>query len=448
MNTALSDTILYVTGKQGIENTTEFELETMIAEYPYFAPAQLVYATKLKSENSFKLQTQTQKAGLFFNNFKWLQYQLMEVGASNFKTFSSKDYAAVAEHVIVSSIVEEPVLAAVEPTAKTDEVAELTNTPIEATDIVAVEATSTSFNEFMPNMLIPSMEDVKDIMNGIDDRREVAVEEVAATITEEVTQIFEEVAANPIAIEKSVNEIEENKIEPIAEDVEEKSSIIVAETNVEEVVANHTEITNEEVIDTVTDARPDIHAEIAALKANWYSHHEEVIAESKVEVEETKVEPVEEVQNFPGVNADLANFKNEWAKPTETLAAQPLPFETEPYYTIDYFASQGIKFDYSKEPHDRLTTKMLRFTDWLKKMKTVKPEQEVIMSDDPELDNAIQNIASISNQSREIVTETMAEIFAKQGKTEKAIQLYIKLSFLIPDKSAYFATQIKELKGI
>jgi hypothetical protein len=448
MNTALSDTIFYVTGKQGIENATQFELETMIAEYPYFAPAQLVYATKLKSENSFKLQTQTQKAGLFFNNFKWLQYQLMEVGTSNFKTFSSKDYAAVAEQVIVPSIVEENVLTAIEPITKTDVVAESIPSAIEDNDVVAIGATSTSINEFMPNMLIPSVEDVKDIMNGIDDRREVAVEEITAKATEEVTPIVEEETTRPIITEESVNEIEENKIATTIEDVEEKSSTIIAETSVEELVVNHIEIANEEVVDTITDAKPDIHAEIAALKANWYSHNEEVIVEPKVEIEEVKEEPIEEVQNFPGVNADLANFKNEWAKPTETLAAQPLPFETEPYYTIDYFASQGIKFDYSKEPHDKLTTKMLRFTDWLKKMKTVKPEQEVTMSDDPELDNAIQNIASISNQSREIVTETMAEIFAKQGKTEKAIQLYIKLSFLIPDKSAYFATQIKELKGI
>jgi hypothetical protein len=450
MNTALSDTIFYVTGKQGIENATQFELETMIAEYPYFAPAQLVYATKLKSENSFKLQTQTQKAGLFFNNFKWLQYQLMEIGANNFKTFYSKDYATVAEQIIVSPVVEETASAVIEPIAKNDKVVEFKSTTTEAKDILAVEATSTSINEFMPNMLIPSMEDVKDIMNGIDDRREIAVEELAATATEEVTTIIEEVAASPIDIQESVNEIEENNIDTIAEDVEEKSINIEAETSVEETISNHIAIAREDLVDTVTttDAKPDIHAEIAALKANWYSHNQEVIAEPKIEIEEVKEEPVEEVQNFPGVNADLANFKNEWAKPTETLATQPLPFETEPYYTIDYFASQGIKFDYSKEPHDRLTTKMLRFTDWLKKMKTVKPEQEVTMSDDPELDNAIQNIASISNQSREIVTETMAEIFAKQGKTEKAIQLYIKLSFLIPDKSAYFATQIKELKGI
>lgn len=89
----------------------------------------------------------------------------------------------------------------------------------------------------------------------------------------------------------------------------------------------------------------------------------------------------------------------------------------------------------------------MKFTDWLKKMKGTKPE-DMQVEPDPELEQTIINIATSSNESKEVVTETMAEIFAKQGKLEKAIQLYIKLSFLIPDKSAYFAAKIKELKGI
>jgi hypothetical protein len=46
------------------------------------------------------------------------------------------------------------------------------------------------------------------------------------------------------------------------------------------------------------------------------------------------------------------------------------------------------------------------------------------------------------------VTETMAEVLEKQGQLDKAIQLYIKLSFINPEKSAYFAAKIQQLKGI
>lgn len=183
----------------------------------------------------------------------------------------------------------------------------------------------------------------------------------------------------------------------------------------------------------------------------------EAIPETKIEVitaeisssnEESKeANRFEEGENKEKIapSLDLTTLKANWEKPIDEEAK--LPFEAEPYYTIDYFASQGIQFDFNKEPHDKLTTKMLKFTDWLKKMKGIKPEN-IVFEEDEELNKTIQNIALNSNESKEIVTETMAEVFAKQGKTDKAIQLYIKLSFLIPNKSSYFATKIQELKGI
>ena len=142
-------------------------------------------------------------------------------------------------------------------------------------------------------------------------------------------------------------------------------------------------------------------------------------------------------------------IENPMPSVTLTVKEEKLPFEAEPYYTIDYFASQGIKFDFNKEPKDVLTTKMLRFTDWLKRMKSAKEiNAEVEDDDSQDIEAAIVNIANISNQPKEIVTETMAQVFEKQGKINKAVQLYIKLSFLNPDKTAYFATKIQELKGI
>ena len=119
----------------------------------------------------------------------------------------------------------------------------------------------------------------------------------------------------------------------------------------------------------------------------------------------------------------------------------------ERLYTIDYFASQGIKIDLRKIPQDDLTKRLLTFTDWLKYMKSLSPNPQDLGTD-PELENAIQSVAQTSNEAREIVTETMADVFVKQGKTDKAIQLYIKLSFLYPDKSVYFAGKIQQLKGI
>lgn len=141
----------------------------------------------------------------------------------------------------------------------------------------------------------------------------------------------------------------------------------------------------------------------------------------------------------------LANQLADFKKPVEENTK--LDFEMEPYYTIDYFASQGIKADLTQLPHDKLTKQLLTFTDWLKKMKQASPNPQDLGTD-PELESAIQNIAQSSNEVKEIATETMAEVFVKQGKIDKAVQLYIKLSFLDPEKSSYFAGKIQQLKGM
>ena len=118
------------------------------------------------------------------------------------------------------------------------------------------------------------------------------------------------------------------------------------------------------------------------------------------------------------------------------------------YYTIDYFASQGIKVSQEEDPNDKFGKQLKSFTQWLKTMKKF-PQQtdESELEDDLERNTLIESFAAHSLEQKEVITETMAEVLVKQGKKQRAIELYHKLSLLNPSKSAYFASLIAELKN-
>jgi hypothetical protein len=426
MNNTINKIVSFITPKKSLNETTQKELQEIIQQNPYFAPAQLVYAAKLKQDKSFQLKTQVQKAGLFFTNSRWLQYQLLEVEVMENKvepTIQANETTVLKNSIVIEN---NSFVAAKE----LEELSIIVEEPIKNSIEEKVDSTA---NSFIPNITIPSVVEVKNILESID----FSVKDDVVTDELIVAEPIESTTEETIVLENVVKEIVVS--EPLVNEIEQPKAI-----------------EKEEAPEFVND----IHAEIAALKANWAKTHsneylEEInkpneepiapIVEEKVEV----IKPVAlDNQNFisQNISNSLSAFKDTLKKPAESFETEKLSFETEPYYTIDYFESLGIKFDYTKEPTDKLTSKMLKFTDWLKKMKNNQYVPEV--KEDPELDKAIQNIASASNVSKETVTETMAEVFAKQGKKEQAIQLYIKLSFLIPAKSTYFANQIKELKGI
>jgi hypothetical protein len=152
-------------------------------------------------------------------------------------------------------------------------------------------------------------------------------------------------------------------------------------------------------------------------------------------LDEPETEPNEKLSNL--LKEQVAAFE----KPAEETV---LPVEATAYHRIDYFESQGIKLDEEKA-NDKLGTQLKRFTDWLKQMKKINSNLNNLETDAAG-ESQVQNMAEHSNEPKEIVTEAMAEVLVKQGKPEQAMQIYEKLSFSNPSKSAYFAAKIQELK--
>lgn len=109
---------------------------------------------------------------------------------------------------------------------------------------------------------------------------------------------------------------------------------------------------------------------------------------------------------------------------------------------------------------------MMSFTDWLNHFKT-KSEHEAeekkgkdairsawqkeklaeAMDDEEDVvpDDIFEKAMKSVSFGDGLVTEPLAELYVQQGKTDKAIELYKKLSLLNPEKRTYFASRIKDL---
>lgn len=169
--------------------------------------------------------------------------------------------------------------------------------------------------------------------------------------------------------------------------------------------------------------------------------------EAKISTETTKKdtlkedEPDEHERMFRSIKAML-DASSEEADADVDNTEIPI----DPYYTVDYFASQGIKLDFEVNPQDKLGQNLKKFTHWLRHMKKLGPEDAKVELENNVSEADVQKLADTSNSAKEVVTEAMAAVLGKQGKKDKAIELYNKLSFLNPDKSVYFAAQIQKLK--
>jgi len=166
---------------------------------------------------------------------------------------------------------------------------------------------------------------------------------------------------------------------------------------------------------------------------------------------ELKTSAIEEFKKLPSLNHEPARplFNGETLaqiKTNENANSKDEELLFEPYHTVDYFASQGIKVPDEVRPDDKFGKQLKSFTEWLKVMKKL-PQKNINVNLETSEQATIDGFAAHSLQQKEILTEAMAEVLLKQGKNEDAIGLYRKLSLINPSKSAYFAAKIEQLNS-
>lgn len=406
--TAFENNILKsLTGKSSFDQVSVKELESIISKYPAFSTAQLLLAKKLRqvAPKEDAAIHQTQKTALFFTNTFWLHHLLQD--STQKITGSNDDNITIEEPVFAEPESEftekdEPVTIVDEDdqqlSAEEEELAELEAGTGE-------EAPSALVTEPIPDANIA--EETK-IENDIDeeflDITRSQPEEIPENAEAEEVEKIVEVKAPHETHNLSATAISETKELLLASEKEPETFAIDKSHFTKDLISSDEFVEDEGVLED-NSPMPDMTPEL-----------------SKV------------------LTAQMAEF----SKPIDDTTR--LPIESEPYHTIDYFDSQGIRLDASK-PQDTVDKKVRKFTDWLKNMKR-NNVQSGDLGTDPEMEHAIQQIAESSNETKDILTETMAEVYIKQGKILSAINLYKKLSFLNPDKTTYFAAKIKQIKDL
>lgn len=226
----------------------------------------------------------------------------------------------------------------------------------------------------------------------------------------------------PVIAEAVVKDAENNNISP--------ADIDAAQPEIK------TEKNNFEAVESVTTSVEEV------VK----KHQENILQEAGTDEQPAQIESEanDDAQNEK-LSKLIEQHLSEFKKPVE--GNEELPITPKVYHAIDYFASQGIKLDPRLITEDMLGKKVKKFTDWLKQMKRAN-DNPTDLGTDEDTEHLIEKIAQTSNETKDVITETMAQVLIKQGKTEKAIQLYQKLSFLNPSKTTYFAAKINELKGL
>ncbi len=139
-----------------------------------------------------------------------------------------------------------------------------------------------------------------------------------------------------------------------------------------------------------------------------------------------KVEVVEPAETETSATDDLDLFNLIF--PTEYQLDSSLPTEASPGEI-----ARSIQNDSGKR-----VSLIEKFLEAQPKMPPLK-EGETVAGD----------AANQQEEEREeLVTETLAAIYAQQGYTKKAIQIFEKLSLKYPEKSTYFAGHIEKIKNL
>ncbi len=430
-----------------LEDVSRERIEAFVEEYPSFGIGHYLLSRKLRGEDIDRFTGEAQRTSLYFTNPFWLQWLLENTGnngerVAKVDTLPSppveqrerpvavKEPIVVEERVAVEGPAPELVTAPVDEPIRDEEPPYVLE---ETEEVVTPSNQSTSVNEAPPATDIDiEVSEITPEYAMLPDQI-IPLEESSATVQEEKEYVQEE--SREVVQEETMSAADQ-LMQRLREARELRESLM--------------QINNDEPA-PFTGMAPVADQALAAVEDQAPAPIEE---QTTPPIEEQAPAPIAEaapppIEPPPPPATEESSVTASIVGPAMSMAEQQPPTEQplvfEPYHTIDYFASQGIKLTLDENPSDALGKQLKSFTEWLKVMRKL-PQKDRQIVPDIAAERTIQSIAAHSVEGKEVVTETMAEVLAKQGMTDKAREVYRKLSLLNPDKFAYFAAKIQQLK--